>query len=171
MKKRNRLKEFDYSQGYWYFVTVCVKDMKTYLGKIRNGKVLMNKHGKIVYEKWTKLSQVHTEVYLDEFIVMPNHFHGIITFDNDIVGTTHELSLRELPHGDKPKTLSYYLGKFKMQSSKAIHLSGLKNFKWQRSFYDRIIRNEKELNNIHNYIHQNPIKLEIEKSVPENLDI
>jgi len=163
-RKRNRLKEFDYSQGYWYFVTICIKDMITYLGKVENGKLILNKYGEIVEEKWNMLTEIHNEVYLDEFIVMPNHFHGIITFDH--VGTTHELSLRK-----KPKTLSYYIGKFKMQSSKQIHLKGLKNFKWQRSFYDRIIRNEKELNQIRKYIKHNPLKWDIDKSTPVNLEL
>ena len=81
-----------------------------------------------------------------------------------IVGTTHELSLQT-----KPKSLSHYIGEFKMQSSKQIHQNGLPEFKWQRSFYDRIIRNEKELYNIRTYIHQNPLKWDIEKSLPENL--
>ncbi len=162
-RKRNRLKEFDYTQGYWYFVTICVKDMKMFLGKVSNEKIILNNFGKIVEEKWLDLKIKHPWLYLDEYVVMPNHFHGIITFE--AVGTTHELSLQ-----GKIKSLSYYLGKFKMQSSKAIHLAGLKEFKWQRSFYDRIIRNETELYNIRRYIRLNPLKWELERNYPKNLD-
>lgn len=132
-RKRNRLKDFDYSQGYWYFITVCVNDMITYFGKVVNGKMILNKYGIIVEEKWIALNDKYNDVQLDQFIVMPNHFHGIITFNN--VRTTHELSLRQ-----KPKTLSHFIGEFKMQSSKQIHLCGLKKFKWQRSLFGIIIK-------------------------------
>jgi hypothetical protein len=70
----------------------------------------------------------------------------------------------------KIKSLSEIIGVFKTTSSKEIHQKGLINFKWQRSFYDRIIRNEKELYQIRKYIRQNPLKWEIEKGI-DNLDI
>ena len=165
-RKANRLKEFDYTQSYWYFVTICVKEMKQYFGKVENEKMILNEFGKIVEERWKALSEKYESVYLDKFVVMPNHFHGIITFDNN-VGTTHELSLQT---SEKIKSLSHYIGEFKMQSSKQIHLNGLPEFKWQRSFYDRIIRNEKELYWIRKYIDENPLKWEIEKGFTGNLE-
>lgn len=166
-RKRNRLKEFDYSQGYWYFVTICIKDMKQYFGKVENEKMILNEFGNVVEEKWLALGKKYkAAVYLDNFVVMPNHFHGIITFANN-VGTTHELSL---PKQTKLKSLSHYIGEFKMQSSKQIHINGLPSFKWQRSFYDRIIRNETELYHIRKYIKQNPLKWDIEKGFIDNLE-
>jgi REP element-mobilizing transposase RayT len=166
-RKRNRLNEFDYRQGYWYFVTICVKGMNPYFGRIEKAKMILNDFGKIVEERWKALSKKYESVYLDKYVVMPNHFHGIITFDNN-VGTTHELSLQT---SEKIKSLSHYIGEFKMQSSKQIHQNGLKEFKWQRSFYDRIIRNEKELYRIRKYIEENPLRWEIGKGFTENLEL
>ncbi len=82
-----------------------------------------------------------------------------------VVGTTHELSLQ----GNK-EPLSYCIAKFKMQLSKEIHSAGLEEFKWQRSFYNRIIRNESELYNIRRYIKLNSLKWGLENKHPENLD-
>ena len=80
---------------------------------------------------------------------------------------------RDLSQKDEPKpkikSLSELIGAFKTMSSKELHQKGLKEFKWQRSFYDRIIRNEKELYQIRKYIEQNPLSLEIANQLPENL--
>lgn len=165
-RKRNRLKEFDYSQGYWYFVTVCVKDMFTYFGKVENTKMILNKYGEIVEERIKWLQQHYKYVEIDSYVIMPNHFHAIIIIAPSNVGTTRELSLQ-----CKIKSLSELVGALKTTSSKDIHRAGLSNFKWQRSFYDRIIRTEKELYQIRKYIKQNPLKWDIEKSTPTNLDL
>jgi REP element-mobilizing transposase RayT len=89
---------------------------------------------------------------------MPNHFHGIIIIDPSLI--TSDIKI---------KSLSELIGAFKTTSSKIIHSTGLEVFCWQKSFYDRIIRNEKELLKIRQYIHNNPLKWEIEKNNPSNL--
>ena len=101
---------------------------------------------------------------------------GTTQYGSAGVGTTHELSLRQQLQLEEltrqsEKTLSTYIGEFKMLSSKKIHQRGLEQFKWQRSFYDRIVRNEFELSGIRYYIDINPLKWEIDKSVPENLEL
>jgi REP element-mobilizing transposase RayT len=129
---------------------------------------MLNQYGQIVEKKLDWLMNQYFYVEIDSSIVMPNHIHAIIIIDPTNVGTSRDLSLQS---NHKIKSLSELVGAFKTVSSKAIHLAGLKEFKWQRSFYDRIIRNEKELYNIRTYIQQNPLKWDIEKSLPENLDI
>ncbi len=84
-------------------------------------------------------------------------------------GTSRDLSLQ--PACIKIKSLSELVGAFKTISSKEIHQSGFKDFRWQRSFYDHIIRNEKSLYKIRQYIQQNPLRWEIEKDMIENLEI
>lgn len=101
-------------------------------------------------------------------MVFCDNFHGIIIIDPTGVWTSRDLSIQRTAIKIKP--LSELVGAFKTKSSKEIHLKGNKAFKWQRSFYDRIIRNEKELYNIQQYIKQNPMKWEIEKNI-ENLDL
>jgi REP element-mobilizing transposase RayT len=162
-RKPNRLKVYDYSLPGYYFVTICTNDKGNIFGKVINEKMTLNKFGKIVLASWKKLSEMYSYCKLDYFQIMPDHFHGIIIINS--VGTSRDLSLQV-----KTKSLSSLIGVFKTTSSKVIHLTGFKDFKWQRSFYDRIIRNEKELYNIRKYIYENPLRWEIEKNIPENLE-
>lgn len=91
-RKRNRLKDFDYSQGYWYFVTISVKDMKSYLGKIVNEKMMLNQYGQIVEKKLDWLMNQYFYVEIDSSIVMPNHIHAIIIIDPTNVGLKHKVT-------------------------------------------------------------------------------
>jgi len=172
-RKRNRLQGYNYSEEGWYFVTICVQDMESYFGRIENEKMYLNEFGGIVNQQWLWLAQQYEYVILDEYIVMPNHFHGIITIDNDRdhVGTGRDLSLHDdgrdaSQRGDvrKVKSLSALIGAFKTTSSKLIHKTNTPSFAWQRSFYDRIIRDEMALNNIRNYIYNNPFKWEFDRN-------
>ena len=79
----------------------------------------------------------------------------------------HLQSIEELNY----QTLSNIVGSFKSEVTRLAHKNGYKDFNWQSSFYDRIIRNENELYNIQKYIQQNPLKWSIEKDLPENLEI
>lgn len=94
-------------------------------------------------------------VDLDEFIIMPNHIHGIIIINDS---SCRDKSRPVPTAGIKIKSLSQLVGAFKTTSSKLIHENGLEKFAWQRSFYDHIIRNEKSLTQIRNYIRYNPMK-------------
>ena len=77
-----RLKGYDYSQNGAYFVTVCTHNRECLLGKIMGGEMMLNKYGKIVEECWWGLINHYQNMQLDYFIVMPNHFHGIIMINN-----------------------------------------------------------------------------------------
>jgi REP element-mobilizing transposase RayT len=144
-RKRNRLSEFDYSSDGYYFITTCVKNRKNYFGIIENNKMILNKYGKIVMNCWLDLPRHYLNCKLDEFIIMPNHFHGIIFIENN------EKDL-------KKHNISEFIRAFKTFSSRKINylLNGEK-FQWQKSFYDNIIRNEKSLTEIRNYIIHNPL--------------
>ncbi len=114
----------------------------------------INQYGQIVVEQWLWLRKQYSYIELDNFIVMPNHFHGIIYINNMVV-TGRDLSLQM-----KIKSLSEIIGAFKTTSSKLIHKIGNNEFCWQRSFYDRIIRSDDELNVIREYVLYNPKKWE-----------
>ena len=170
-RKRNRLKEFDYSNAGYYFVTICVNDRKDYFGKIKNEDCVLNEFGIIVKQILENIPVKYPYVELDYYVIMPNHIHIILIIDpseNVSVVTSRDLSPVGSPK-PKIKSLSEIIGAFKTMSSKELHLKGLKEFKWQRSFYDRIIRDERELYQIRKYIEQNPLSLEIDKQLPENL--
>ncbi len=169
-RKRNRLKEYDYSQAGYYFITICVNDRKDYFGKIDNSSCKLNEYGKMVEQILEKIPIIYPYLELDYYVIMPNHIHIIIIIDpsNVNVVTGRDLSQKDEPK-PKIKSLSELIGAFKTMSSKELHQKGLKEFKWQRSFYDRILRNEKELYQIRKYIEQNPLSLEIANQLPENL--
>jgi REP element-mobilizing transposase RayT len=158
-RKRNRLKGYDYSQGGYYFITICINDRKNIFGTVRDSKCVLSDYGHIVKNILEDITKRYPYIELDYYVIMPNHIHVIIII-NPIK-----------PGNGKTKSLSEIIGAFKTMSSKNIHLKGLAEFKWQRSFYDRIIRNESELFLIRRYIEQNPLSLEIAKQFPENLDI
>lgn len=157
-----RLKEWNYSTPWWYYVTINTKNHVEYFGRIENGKMILNEFGKIAENCWKDIPKHFSNTELDYYIIMPNHIHGIIII-NKMVETRHASSLQE-----KHVTLSNIVGSFKSAVTNQIHEIGFTEFKWQSRFYDHIIRNEKELFNIRKYIQQNPIKWELEKNKLEN---
>lgn len=174
-RKLNRLKGFDYSFPGFYFVTICTKNMNHYFGKIQNGKMMLNKYGRIIDNKWNWLKSNFNYIELDTFIIMPNHVHGIIyiynyNYDKKIlgtgraVGTGHAVGTGRDLSLPKIKPLPEIIGAFKTTSSKLIHEYGLAEFQWQRSFHDRIVRNENELERIRNYIKNNPVKWGLDRN-------
>jgi putative transposase len=160
-RKLNRKKDFNYSQDGCYFVTIVVKGRENYFGKFVNNEIILNKYGEIINNQWVWLHNQYKYLNLDEFIVMPNHVHGIININSGHVGTGRDLSLHD--QHIKIKPLSELIGAFKTTSSKLIHINGLNVFSWQRSFHDHIIRTEREYLNIKNYIQNNPMNWENDK--------
>ncbi len=151
IRKPNRLPGYDYSQNGYYFITVCVHNHAQWFGEIKNGEMILNKYAEIVRKCWYDLPIYYKNVKLDEFVIMPNHIHGIIIIDNGNVGN----GFKPFPtnHG-----LSEIVRGLKTFSSRRINETiddGVK-FHWQKSFYDHVIRNEISLNRIREYIHNNP---------------
>ena len=166
-----RLKHWDYSNPGFYFITICSKNMENMFGEIINNKMILNKLGIIVKHCWRDLPNHYKNCILDSFIVMPNHFHGIIQITGAIrdasVEMIHESSLRESPQRIQHESpdrkqrrkmlLSKIIGRFKMQSSKKINMvNHAIYFHWQKSFYDHIVRTDDDLFRIREYIKNNP---------------
>jgi putative transposase len=110
--------------------------------------MIFNEFGKIANKYWNDIPNHYKNVELDYYVIMPNHLHGIIIIENN-VETGHAPSLQL----NKNITLSNIIGSFKSAVTKNIHIAGLEIFSWQTRFFDRIIRNEKELYKIRKYIH------------------
>lgn len=155
-RKSTRLKEYDYSQFGYYFITICMKNRKEFFSKIENSIVVLSEFGKIIDEVLINIPSYYN-VEIDCYIIMPDHIHLIIILDKD--------------ESKKNYSLSDVMGKFKSFSCKKIRevLENDDKFEWQKSFYDRIIRNEKDLYQIRKYIQENPLRWDIEKDNPENL--
>ena len=172
-RKTPRLKVWDYSLPYWYFVTICTHHHFDFFGKIKDVKVQLNQLGKQAFKCWCEIPSHYQSVELDDSVVMTNHLHGIIILND--VGSRHASTkgINDLQmDGTCPApTLGNVIGSFKSSVTKWANENGHTKFKWQRSYYDRIIRNEQELYLIRNYINLNPFKWDLEKTISENLNI
>ncbi|NQV12063.1 transposase [Candidatus Uhrbacteria bacterium] len=159
-RKGNRLPGHNYSTEGWYYVTTCAYDRAPWFGVCIDGFMNRSQAGHIVENQWRWLSR-YPYVRLDQFVVMPNHFHGILVIDPARQELTESLTClertgRDLSLHAKVKSLSELVGAFKMTSSKRIHELGNRDFAWQRSFHDHIIRDESDLARIREYIRSNP---------------
>lgn len=175
-----RLRGYDYSQAGYYFVTICCYQRQRLFGDIVNGAMQLNEYGEIVKQEWLRSAVIRTNIELDEFIVMPNHFHGIIIIDKNLSITPQiaransrsplRQSNKPIMPLMKPKSLSSLMAGFKSSVTKQIntirYTPGSKI--WQRNYYEHIIRNEKALNNIRQYIINNPLSWDNDQLHPDN---
>ena len=167
-----RLENYDYSKGGTYFVTVTVDGEGEIFGNIVEGKVDLNKAGEIIEKVWMNLPKQFTNVKLDEFVIMPDHFHGIIILENMKEGLMNQARTMEknwILMKNKKNTLGKIIRAFKAKVAKLIREDGAIDFKWHRNYYDHIVRDEKDLLIIKKYIKNNPLNLEIAKNNKNNL--
>ncbi len=182
-RRSTRLKEYDYSQPGYYFVTICTQKKQSLFGEISNNSMKLNELGKMVEAIWKQLPDRFPTIQLDEFVMMPNHMHAVIVLaaalnvgaplagalnskDDFIQKSIHGAGARPAP------TLGDVIGAFKSITSVA-YIHGIEQQKWpaltkkiwQRNYYDHIIRNEEELLVKRQYILNNPKAWELD---PEN---
>ena len=168
-RRPRRMTDFDYNQPGCYFITITPQKRYPYFGTIRNGVVCLNALGQIVHNQWLWL-QKYPQIELDQFIVMPDHVHGIICI-KDVDDIPSPDSLRSVnprvdqtESGEVAQSQSYRrrmllcrtICAFKTTSSKLIHLQGETDFRWKRSYHDKIIRVEVAMEKIQEYIYNNP---------------
>ncbi len=149
LRKSMRLKEYDYSQAGLYFITICAQNQLCLFGEIENEEMKTNDAGMMIERQWQELPRRFDNINLREFVVMPNHFHGILEFvEVPLVGTQNVEHSPEIgqPQGIAP-TVGDVVGTFKSLSTND-YIQGVKNKNWkrfnkklwQRNFYDHIIR-------------------------------
>lgn len=173
-----RLRGYDYTQPGAYFVTICVHDRQQKLfGDVIDGKMVLNDAGKYANKCLMEIPKHFPHAKLDECLVMPNHIHGIICLTNRR-GTACRAPMRDdglnsgtacrAPTGTTEKfgkptigTIPTIIRSYKSAVSKQIHKSD-KKFKWQRNYYEHIIRNELSLFFIRKYIRENPLHWNID---------
>jgi len=175
-RKPNRLKDYDYSMGGWYFVTICTHKKIHHFGNVENGKMSLNPYGEIAAQLWLEIPKHFNLTELDQHVVMPNHVHGIIIIHdvgdaymhyNKHLGNNRNANLRSLRDRTK-MLLSKAVQQYKAAVTREINRRQIgKKFHWQKSFYDHIIRNDISLFNIRKYIQNNPLKWEYDQ---ENLN-
>ena len=167
-----RLKEWDYSSSAYYFITICTKYRKVFLGRVVRENIELSEIGEICNSYWSEIPKHFRNATLDEYIVMPNHIHGILIIDNPTVETRHGVPLQDGTFTNKfskpiSGSLSVIINQYKSSVTRWCRNNGYNNFGWQRRFYEHIIRNEKSLNKIREYIKYNPLKWEFDKYNPD----
>lgn len=151
-----RSKGYDYSKEGLYFITICTEDKRCLFGSVVNGKMQLNRYGKIVDDEWLNTINIRKgDVVLHEYVVMPNHVHAIVEITRRGVSHTPTSSTlaSHTPMKSPSKTLGAIVRGFKGSVSKRIGKSI-----WQRNYYETIIRDDKAYANISNYIRNNPMK-------------
>ena len=165
-----RLKGHDYSSNGYYFITIGTKNRKCWLGKIKNG-FIPTAIGRIAAQCWQEIPKHFPNVTLDEFVIMPNHIHGILIINNvSVVGAQYFVPLQGnnifgaqniVPQHNQfqkiiPKSIGSIIRGFKIGVTKWCRNNGHGYFSWQRNYYDHIIRDNKSLHRIRKYIINNP---------------
>jgi REP element-mobilizing transposase RayT len=197
-----RLSDYDYTQEGAYFVTICTHQHVCLFGDVIDAEVMLSTLGCVVLEEWERTALSRPYVTLDEFVVMPNHVHGIIIIDYGVaklpdvtksrdVGATRRVAQPDpiyvsdaqpsprathrvaptRPNGPVPGSIGAIVGQFKSISAKRINrireTPGAPA--WQRNFYEHVIRDEKSLNAIREYIQYNPARWAEDQENPANV--
>src|SRR3990172_3298186 len=163
-----RLKNWDYHSSA-YFVTICTRNRECFFGNVIETEMKLSSIGNIASRYWQEIPNHFPHVQLDEYVVMPNHVHGIVIIgDDNIVETQNFASLQRKPSkfGPQSKNLASIIRGYKIGVKKWSVINNIL-FAWQQRFYEHIIRDENELNTIREYVANNLINWADDE---ENLD-
>lgn len=166
-----RLRDYDYTQTGAYFITVCTQTRQCLFGHIINGIIELNDAGKIVADEWIKTAELRHEIELDAWVVMPDHFHGILIINRG-QSNRRGTALRA-PTGErfgKPISGSIPTIVRSFKSAVTKRINALQNtpgtILWQRGYWERVIRDEFEMDRIREYIRDNPLKWQLDNNIP-----
>ncbi len=173
-----RAEFWDYSSCAAYFITICTAKRLHYFGEIENGQMKLSEIGLIAQAEWLKSAELRPDMnlFLGEYVIMPNHFHGIIaigenwynsivpapTVETQCIASLQSQSQPNEPKnkfGVQSKNLSSIIRGFKIGVTTNARKMDI-DFAWQSRFHDRIIRNSDEYQRVANYINTNPEKWE-----------
>jgi len=178
-----RLKGYDYTSPGAYFVTLVTWHREEIFGSISDREMVLSEIGQIVEKEWEKIEQIRQEIALDSYIVMPNHLHGIVWINDPVrqnqISPNKNQCIKIKMNNRKTlqseiyrpsRSLGSLIAGFKSAATKRVNK--LRNLPghplWQRNYYDRIIRNEDELEQIRRYIEANPILWDEDQENPKN---
>ncbi|MGL4598734.1 MAG: transposase [Bacteroidia bacterium] len=175
-----RLKGYDYGQAGLYFITICCYNRQHIFGNVLNGKMILNEYGKIAHDAWLKTPEIRPNIELGEFIIMPNHIHGIIKIthklesdaskgesnspDTHPPNTPSNTTSNPTPQLQSPSNnIGAIVRGYKSSVTKQLNLMHIGYAVWHRNYYENIIRDEQSYQNISNYIINNPTKWQEDK--------
>ncbi|NER26054.1 MAG: transposase [Symploca sp. SIO1C2] len=179
--KSTRLPNRDYGANGWYFVTICTRNQNSFFGEVIEGQIKLSAIGKIAQQFWAEIPDHFEDVYIDAYVIMPNHIHGIVIIDKsnspsrDVACNVSTISYEDDVYrarsqmSPKAGSLSVIIRSYKAAVSRWCKTNGYSSFSWQPRFYDHIIRTDGSLDRIREYIVNNPAKWEEDKKLPANL--
>lgn len=142
LKRRNpRLKNYNYALEGYYFITICTKEKHHFFGEIIEEKMQYNRIGRIANNSIERIEEIYKTLKLDKYVIMPNHIHMILIIDKET-----SISI--------PRVIKQYKEYITKQIGESI---------WQKSYYDHIIRNEKDYSRIWQYVDNNILKWSLDK--------
>ena len=167
-----RLPNYDYSQTGYYFLTLCTRNMDIWFGQIIDAKMHLSAIGLIARQCWMEIPIHYPCIRLDNFIIMPNHIHGIIVINNDQknVRAQNFEPVHNKYQSIIPRSLGCIIRGFKIGVSNWCRQNGHSEFEWKRNYHDHIIRNGQDLHRIQKYIHYNPSKRDIDEYNKKNIN-
>jgi len=158
-RKTIRLREYDYSQPGEYFITICTHEKEYKFGEIVAEEMRLSQEGIIAQQFWQQIPRHFENAELDEFVVMPNHIHGIIKL-NDRRDVQLNVPTSHVPTRLSPNkgSLSVIMRTYKAAVTTECRRKGLSDFRWQSRFYEHIVRSNKDLDRIRDYIAGNVLQ-------------
>jgi putative transposase len=159
-----RLAGYDYAGGGAYFITICAHRKEPLFGEVAGGEIRLNAVGEITRDEWYRSAELRPEVLLDAFVVMPNHIHGIFALDGSVAGGEDDRAgdlapwgARRAPLQRPPRSLGAFVAGYKSRvTSRVRALTGdTEKRVWQRNYYEHIIRDDREADEIRLYIFNN----------------
>ncbi len=166
-----RLRGYDYTQPGAYFITIVTHERACLFGNVVNGAMQLNPLGEIVRAEWFKTAELRPSVQLDadEFVVMPNHIHGIIWIVDDVGARRRRAPTGEQFGKPVPGSIPTIVRAFKSAATKRINaLRGTPGAPvWQRNYYEHVIRNDADLRHIRDYIQTNPARWALDSENPD----
>ena len=155
-----RLPAYDYAGPGTYFVTIVTYHRKCAFGEIAAGQMRVTEIGAMVREEWLRSAEIRLEIALDEYVIMPNHVHGIVIIRD--VGAHGHAPLPMRTRQRPARSLGSFVAGYKAAATRRINvIRGTPGHPvWQRNYYERVIRGDAELNRIRQYIADNPASWE-----------
>ncbi|MGH8598379.1 MAG: transposase [Gammaproteobacteria bacterium] len=165
--RSNRLRTYDYRTAGAYFVTICASNRRFMFGAVADAQMTLNQTGTVVQRVWFDSERIRPGITLDEFIVMPNHIHSIVLLPNLGSKRAHGCAPLRKRLARAPRSLGSFIAGFNSTSTREVNrLLGRAGRLWQRNYYEHVVRHERDLERIRQYIREDPTRWEFDRENP-----
>ena len=157
-RRSTRLQQYDYRWVGAYHITICTFQRLCTFGDVLDGRMVLNEVGRTVEEEWTKTPSLRSEVTIDAFVVMPNHLHGVLVFDDSNPDAAKGDTIQSTRFVRHKRSIGSVIAGFKSATTKRINIArnSPRQPVWQRNYHDQVIRGEPHLDHVRQYIAANP---------------